>query len=310
MEFRKAEKRKAKLRLGITGAAGSGKTYGALLIAKGLGGKTVLLDTENGSGDLYAGIFDYDVGAITAPYTINKYIEGIQQAEDLGYDIIIIDSLSHAWAGEGGLLEQVDNIASGSRSGNSYTAWRQVTPQHNKLIEKMLNSSCHIIATMRSKTEYVIVENDKGRKEPRKVGLAPVQREGMDYEFGVVFDLGQNHIATVSKDRTSLFDGQVFTLSEQTGETLRKWLENGVDLRQRKELINQLWGRYLNICNGDKQQAWNVMREITHNKHEAIDFSEDEVQALIADIKTREAELKINNATQEENNAENTEQSN
>ncbi len=227
MEFRKAEKRKAKLRLGITGAAGSGKTYGALLIAKGLGGKTVLLDTENGSGDLYATLFDYDVGAIQAPYTIDKYIEGIKQAESLGYDIIIIDSLSHAWAGEGGLLEQVDNIAAGSRSGNSYTAWRQVTPQHNKLIETMLNSPCHIIATMRSKTEYVIVENDKGRKEPRKVGLAPVQREGMDYEFGVVFDLGQNHMAAVSKDRTSLFDGKTFQLSEQIGETLKQWLESG-----------------------------------------------------------------------------------
>ena len=310
MEFRKAEKRKAKLRLGITGAAGSGKTYGALLIAKGLGGKTVLLDTENGSEDLYAGMFDYDVGAIQAPYTIDKYIEGIQQAESLGYDIIIIDSLSHAWAGEGGLLEQIDTIAAGSRSGNTYTAWRQVTPQHNKLIEKMLNSTCHIIATMRSKTEYVIVENDKGRKEPRKVGLAPVQREGMDYEFGVVFDLGQNHMATVSKDRTSLFDGQVFTLSEQTGEKLRKWLENGIDLRQRQELISQLWTRYLNIYNGDKQQAWNVMREITHNKHEAIDFSEDEVQALIADIKNREDELKTTNTTQEANNADKTGQDN
>lgn len=292
MEFRKAEKRKAKLRLGITGAAGSGKTYGALLIAKGLGGKTVLLDTENGSGDLYATLFDYDVGAIQAPYTIDKYIEGIKQAESLGYDIIIIDSLSHAWAGEGGLLEQVDNIAAGSRSGNSYTAWRQVTPQHNKLIETMLNSPCHIIATMRSKTEYVIVENDKGRKEPRKVGLAPVQREGMDYEFGVVFDLGQNHMATVSKDRTSLFDGKTFQLSEQTGETLRQWLESGVDLRQRKELLGQIFARYLAVCNGDRQQAWDIIVSITHGKKQAMDFSEDEMQALTADIERRENEAR------------------
>ena len=290
MEFRKAEKRKAKLRLGITGAAGSGKTYGALLIAKGLGGKTVLLDTENGSGDLYATLFDYDVGAIGASYTIDKYIEGIKQAESLGYDIIIIDSLSHAWAGEGGLLEQVDNIAAGSRSGNSYTAWRQVTPQHNKLIETMLNSPCHIIVTMRSKTEYVIVENDKGRKEPRKVGLAPVQREGMDYEFGVVFDLGQNHMAAVSKDRTSLFDGKTFQLSEQIGETLKQWLESGVDLRQRKELLAKLWSRLLAVCDGKQQQAKEIMLSITHGKTLAIDFSEDEMQALTADIERRENE--------------------
>ncbi len=301
MEFRKAEKRKAKLRLGITGAAGSGKTYGALLIAKGLGGKTVLLDTENGSGDLYATLFDYDVGAIQAPYTIDKYIEGIKQAESLGYDIIIIDSLSHAWAGEGGLLEQVDNIAAGSRSGNSYTAWRQVTPQHNKLIETMLNSPCHIIATMRSKTEYVIVENDKGRKEPRKVGLAPVQREGMDYEFGVVFDLGQNHMAAVSKDRTSLFDGKTFQLSEQTGETLKQWLESGVDLRQRKELLAKLWSRLLAVCDGKQQQAKEIMLSITHGKTLAIDFSEDEMQALTADIERRENEA-IADTQEEENN--------
>ena len=300
MEFRKAERRKAKLRLGITGAAGSGKTYGALLVAKGLGGKNVLLDTENGSGDLYASEFDYDVGAITAPYTINKYIEGIKQAENLGYDIIIIDSLSHAWAGEGGLLEQVDNIAAASRSGNSYTAWRQVTPQHNKLIEIMLNSSCHIIATMRSKTEYVIVENDKGRKEPRKVGLAPVQREGMDYEFGIVFDLGQNHMASVSKDRTSLFDGQVFTLSQQVGETLRKWLETGVDLRQRKELMSQLWTRLLAVCGGQQVQAKEIMSSITHGKNKAIDFSEEEMQALAADIERREADQNSANTEDKE----------
>ena len=300
MEFRKAERRKAKLRLGITGAAGSGKTYGALLVAKGLGGKTVLLDTENGSGDLYASEFNYDVGAITAPYTINKYIEGIKQAENLGYDIIIIDSLSHAWAGEGGLLEQVDNIAAASRSGNSYTAWRQVTPQHNKLIEIMLNSSCHIIATMRSKTEYVIVENDKGRKEPRKVGLAPVQREGMDYEFGIVFDLGQNHMASVSKDRTSLFDGQVFTLSQQVGETLRKWLETGVDLRQRKELMSQLWTRLLAVCGGQQVQAKEIMSSITHGKNKAIDFSEEEMQALAADIERREADQNSANTEDKE----------
>ena len=113
--FRKAERRKAKLRLAITGPAGSGKTYGALLVAKGLGGKTVLIDTENGSGDLYATEFEYDVGAITAPYSPQKYLEAIHSAEQAGYDIIIIDSLSHAWAGEGGLLEMQGKIPKNRR---------------------------------------------------------------------------------------------------------------------------------------------------------------------------------------------------
>ena len=222
MAFRKAERKKAKLRLGITGPAGSGKTYGALLVAFGLGGKIAMIDTENGSGDLYANLGDYDVCTISAPYEVKKYLAAIHEAEQAGYDIIIIDSLSHAWSGEGGLLDMQGKIAASSRSGNSYAAWREVTPWHNKLIDAMLSSPAHIIATMRSKTEYIQAENERGYKEIRKVGLAPVQRDGMDYEFGVVFDLTANHMATVSKDRTSIFDGQIFALSQDTGKTLRE----------------------------------------------------------------------------------------
>lgn len=290
MEFRKAEKRKTKLRLCITGPSGSGKTYGALLLAKGLCGRTVILDTENGSGDLYSGVFDYDIGTIQAPYTIDKYLIGITQAENSGYDVIIIDSLTHAWAGEGGLLEKVDTITAASRSGNSYTAWRQVTPLHNKLIEKMLNSSSHIIATMRSKTEYVITENDKGRKEPRKVGLAPVQREGIDYEFGIVFDLGVNHYATVTKDRTGLFDGQTFLISQQTGQELRKWLDSGVDIRARRAQLQEIYSRYLALCNQDQAAAQKLIKEVTNGKSKAVDFSDEEFAILQEDIQRRESE--------------------
>ena len=225
MTFRKAERRKAKLRLGITGPAGSGQTYGALLIAFGLGGKIAMIDTENGSGDLYAHLGNYDVSTITAPYDVRKYLTEIAEAEKAGYDTIIIDSLSHAWSGEGGLLDMQGKIAAASRNGNSYAAWRQVTPWHNKLIDAMLSSSCHVIATMRSKTEYIQVENERGGKEIQKVGLAPVQREGMDYEFGTVFDLTADHSATVSKDRTGIFDGNIFTITQETGRIFKKWLE-------------------------------------------------------------------------------------
>lgn len=287
MEFRKAERRKAKLRLGITGTSGSGKTYGALLVAKGLGGKTVLIDTENGSGDLYATIFNYDVGAITAPYTPQKYLEAIHGAEQAGYDIIIIDSLSHAWAGEGGLLEMQGKITDASRSKNSYMAWRQVTPWHNKLIETMLNSPCHIIATMRSKTEYIQTENENGKKEIVKVGLAPVQREGMDYEFTTVFDLNSNHTATATKDRTSIFDGEIFTLSEFTGEKLKEWLDTGYDVTERKRQQQILWQRYLNVFNQDAKQAADVMKNIT-GKTNFANCSTDDFQALLNDIEQRE----------------------
>ena len=185
--FRKAERRKAKLRLAITGSAGSGKTYGALLVAQGLGGRIAMIDTENGSGDLYSAMCDYDIMNIDAPYDPRKYIQAIHEAESEGYDVLIIDSLSHCWISEGGLLDMKEALTSSGKY-NSFSAWSKVTPLQNKLIEAMLRSKCHIIATMRSRTDYVQVVNEKGRSEIRKVGMAPVQRDGMDYEFSVVFD--------------------------------------------------------------------------------------------------------------------------
>jgi len=224
--FRKAERKKARLRLGLVGPSGSGKTYSALLIAKGLGGKVAIVDTENKSADLYASLTDYDVAEMSPPYETEKYIRAIEAAEKAGYNVLILDSISHAWSGEGGLLDRQGKIAD-SGKGNSYTAWRSVTPLHNKFIDKILSSNLHIIATMRAKTEYVLQTNDRGKQEPKKVGLQPIQREGMDYEFTVVLDLDTNHNCTVSKDRTGLFDGKIFTPGVATGEVLLAWLEEG-----------------------------------------------------------------------------------
>ncbi len=225
--FQKATRKKAKARVGIVGPAGSGKTFSSLQIAFGMGGKVAVIDTEHGSADLYAHLGDYDVAPITPPFTVDKYLSLIKDAEKAGYDIIIIDSLSHAWAGTGGLLEEVDKRAG---SGNKFAAWRDITPKHNALIDAMLQSPAHIIATMRSKTEYVIEESANGKKVPRKIGMAPVQREGMDFEFTVVFDVDQNkHYATASKDRTSLFDGKCDILTREHGEQLKAWLESGVE---------------------------------------------------------------------------------
>ena len=168
-------------------------------------------------------------------------------------------------------------ITDASRSKNSYMAWRQVTPWHNKLIEAMLNSPCHIIATMRSKTEYIQTENENGKKEIIKVGLAPVQREGMDYEFTTVFDLNSNHTVTATKDRTSIFGGQVFQLSEQTGETLRQWLESGVDFIpnvQKNKIYHQYLERY-----GDKDKTTEVINFITGNKP-SKDWTQEDLESL------------------------------
>lgn len=242
MQIRKAERRKAKLRLGIVGASGSGKTYTALLLALGLGGKIGLIDTENGSGELYADLGGYDVITLHAPYEAQKYFDAIKAFENAKYDVIIIDSLTHAWAGEGGLLEKQGTLESSGRYKNSFATWRDITPLHNKLIEAMLKSPSHIIGTMRSKQEYVLEKDDKGRSVPRKVGMAPVQREGMDYEFTVVFDLSDTHYAKASKDRTSMFDNKLFVPSVETGKQLAAWLNSGAEALPVKSAIEEKLG--------------------------------------------------------------------
>lgn len=230
--FKKAERKKAKARIALCAPAGGGKTHSALLIAKGLGGKIAVIDTENNSAQMEAGkagIPEYDVMTIEAPYDPKKYIDAIKAAEEEGYDAIIIDSLSHAWSGSGGLLDKQGKLSE-VKGNNSYTAWRFVTPLHNQLVDAILQSKCHVIATMRTKVEYAIEKDDKGKTRISKVGLAPIQREGMDYEFTIVFDLTQDrHIATCSKDRTSLFDNQVFIPSEETGKAIIEWLNSGAD---------------------------------------------------------------------------------
>jgi len=230
--FQKAERKQAKARIAICAPAGGGKTHSALLIAKGLApnGKIAVIDTENGSASLEAGkanVPEFDVLTMHAPFDPQKYVAGIQAAEAAGYDVIILDSLTHAWAGTGGLLEKVDLAKKGSKSGNSYTAWADITPQHNKLVEAILQSKAHIIGTMRTKTDYILESNSKGGLQPKKVGMAPIQREGMDYEFTIVFDIDQNsHVATATKDRTSLFDGNPFIPTVETGEQIREWLND------------------------------------------------------------------------------------
>lgn len=233
--FRKAERRKAKLRLGLCGPSGSGKTKSSLLIAKGIGERIAFIDTENGSGDLYSNLFDYDILTLKH-YAPEHYIKAIKEAEKLNYEVLIIDSLTHAWSGEGGVLSMVDNATHSSNSKNSYYAWRNVTPQHNLLVETILKSNLHIIVTMRTKTSYEIQTDEKGKSKPVKIGLAPIQREGMDYEFTTVLDLSiEGHVATASKDRTELFDGKFEIPTIETGIKLKDWLNNGIS----DEEVNQ-----------------------------------------------------------------------
>ncbi len=224
--FRRAERKKAKLRAAICGPAGAGKTYSALLLAQGLGGKIALIDTERGSGELYSALCDYDVAQITAPYKPQKYVTLIKEAAQ-EYDVLIIDSLTHAWAGEGGVLDMHTDATAAQRTKNSYTAWRDVTPAHNALVDAILTAPCHVICSMRSKMAYEQSDSG-GKKTVQKLGMAPIQREGMEYEFTLVLDVNQEHYAVSTKDRTQLWDGRGERITIAHGRELRDWLESGV----------------------------------------------------------------------------------
>lgn len=230
MAFQKASKRLAKAKILLTGPSGAGKTFSALRLARGLGGRVAVIDTENNSASLYADQFpgwEYDVCSLTPPYTAQKYFQAIEDAERaVCYDILIIDSATHLWAGEGGLLDQ--KSAADSRGGNSFTNWKTISELNERFKSRVLHSKLHIICTARSKQEYIMEANEKGKSAPRKVGLAPILRDGMEYEFTVVFDIGMDHQFIVSKDRTNLFDGHVALITETTGATIKSWLFNDV----------------------------------------------------------------------------------
>ena len=239
MQLRKAERRQAKLRIGMSGPSGSGKTYSALILAGAMTdwSKIALIDTENGSGELYANtkdssgkvvIGEYQYLRLQAPFTPERYIEAIKTCEDAGVEIIIIDSVTHEWDGSGGCLQIVEEVTQASRSKNSYTAWAKVTPRHKAFLDAIIQSPCHIITTTRRKQDYDMGKDEKGRTTVTKVGLKEVQREGFEYELTLTFDIDMGHFVTSSKDRTGLFDGlPAFKIVPETGKTLLKWAESG-----------------------------------------------------------------------------------
>lgn len=229
MKFAKALRKKAKLRLALTGPSGSGKTYGALEIAKGLGGKTAVIDTEKGSASLYSDRFNFDVLELDPPFTPERFIEAIGAAQEAGYDNLIIDSITHEWSGSGGCLELLDGLAKAKYRGNTWSAWSEITPRHNAFLDAILRSDLHIIATMRSKTETAQVDKGNGKKGVDKLGMKSEQRDGVEYEFTTVLDLNhETHTAMASKDRTGLFsNAEVTQLNELTGKKLMDWLNDG-----------------------------------------------------------------------------------
>lgn len=230
MKFEKAVRKKARLRLALTGPSGAGKTYGALRIAKGIGGRIAVIDTEKGSASLYSHITDFDVLELAPPFSPERFQEAVQAAEESGYDVLIIDSITHEWSGPGGCLELVDELAKAKYKGNSWSAWNEITPRHRAFLDALLRSRMHVIATMRSKTETAQTE-ENGRKKVIKLGMKSEQRDGVEYEFTTVLDIVHDgHYATPSKDRTGLFAGDPKRLDENAGRQLLAWLESGADV--------------------------------------------------------------------------------
>ena len=237
-EIRKAARPKAKLRIGMSGPSGSGKTLSALMIAKGITNdwnKIALIDTENGSGDLYSDRGAYNVIPLQAPYTPERYIEALDACAKAGMEVVIIDSVSHEWDGKGGLLEANELLGQTKFKGNNWAAWSVTTPRHQKFIEAITGAAMHIITTARSKTDTIQTED----KKIKKVGLKEIQREGFEYELTLNFNLDRDkHYAIASKDRTGIFsEVDPFIITEETGKTLKAWSDGGTDAKP--VIVNQ-----------------------------------------------------------------------
>lgn len=233
MQLRQSERKRAKIKMALQGSAGAGKTYSALLLAKGLTSgdfsKVAIIDSENGSADLYAHLGQYNVLSLQPPFTPENYIKAIEVCENAGMQVIILDSISQCWDE---LLDFHSKLA-----GNTFTNWGKVTPRQKSFVDKILQANAHIIATMRTKQDYVLNQKD-GKYIPEKVGLKAVQRDGVDYEFTLVFDIDAKHFAVSSKDRTNLFSGKPeFIISTATGRKILEWCNNGTSLEDVRKLI-------------------------------------------------------------------------
>ena len=227
-----ATKSALKARVAIDGPTGSGKIYTALRLARGMvgpEGRIGLIDTENRSAELYSDDFSFDTIQLAAPYDPRRYTGAIKAFLEAGHDAIIVDSLSHAWAGKGGLLEMVDEFKNKrEHGGNKFGAWSEATPIQNEMVETILQSPAHMLVTMRSKMAYVLEQNDRGKTTPRKVGMQPIQRDDLEYEFTVILDMDLANRAEVTKTRMSSIAGRVIDKpGEDLGAEIAAWLDSG-----------------------------------------------------------------------------------
>ena len=272
--FQKANRSNCTMKLSIQGPSGSGKTLGALHIAHGLIGnlnKVAVIDTENGSSHLYANIGDFSVLSMQAPYSPEMFIQALDLAISSGYQCVIIDSLSHEWFGSGGILDIHSNM-----EGNSFTNWSKLTPRHNALIQKIVDAPIHVIATLRSKTEYVIQQKN-GKSIPEKVGMKAVQRDDSEYEFTIAFELNKYHMASISKDRTGLFNLEPeLILTERVGHMIRDWCMVDKN-QQRQDVVDRMM----------QCQDLYQLEQMIHEHPQLADQYREEISALTEELLLR-----------------------
>lgn len=255
MQLKKATRKQVKLRLNISAPSGAGKTYSALRMAKGLVNdwdKVAVIDTENGSASLYSHLGEFNTIDLTPPFTPEKYIEAINTCVNAGMEAIIIDSSTHEWAC---LIEENELLAQSKFRGNTWSAWSQTTPRHDKFINAVLHCPVHVITCTRSKMETVMGDD----KKVKKVGMKDVQREGWEYELTISLNIDRDtHLAIPSKDRTNLFEGKnPFLITEETGKEIANWCNGGVSELQMglnemeivadMESLKTIWSKYKSL---------------------------------------------------------------
>jgi hypothetical protein len=255
LQLKKATRKQVKLRLNISAPSGAGKTMSALLMAKGIcqdWTKVAVIDTENGSASLYSHLGDFNVIDLTPPFTPEKYIEALQTCISAGMEVVIIDSTTHEWAC---LIDENELLAQSKFRGNTWSAWSQTTPRHDKFINSILHSPVHVITCTRSKMETIMGDD----KKVKKVGMKDVQREGWEYELTVSLNIDRDtHFANPSKDRTNLFEGKnPFLITEETGRQIAEWCNSGeseikvaineMELVATIDELKIIWSKYKNL---------------------------------------------------------------
>jgi len=281
--FTPATRTSTKARVALCGPSGSGKTWTALTLAHALGDNIAVVDTERGSASKYAGVNGWKFSTVAPGSFSPEALTGLlAEAGQEGFDVLVLDSWSHYWMGVDGMLEQVDRRA---RNGNNFSGWKEVRPEERRMIDALISYPGHVIATLRVKTEYVIEENERGKKVPRKIGLKPEQREGIEYEFDLVGDMDHENTLTVSKSRIPALTHAVIQQPDaELGKAIRSWLEDGESVPDAREIRERVMSDEIQLADLIELAATSRKLGIDHA---AVPDNEGKPLALIDLIRDR-----------------------